>query len=163
MKIRKMGKIRRPTADEIAQLAKIDYLHLSKEEVERFVISAEDILNHLDRLDDIPEKPLPVKYPQRDRGYRPNEDEDPYNIFITKCLVRGASKGKLFGKKVGLKDNISLQGVPMTNASRLSETYIPNGKPFVLFSCCPKTIKERVDVFSEVAPMISFFAEGMPE
>jgi len=126
MKIRRMGRIRRPTTDEIIQLAKIDYLHLSKDEADKFVIAAEGILNHLDRLDDIPEKPLPIKYTSRDRGYSPSEDEDPFNIFVTKCLVRGANKGKLLGKKVGIKDNISVQGIPMTNASRLSETYIPN-------------------------------------
>ncbi len=31
----------------------------------------------------------------------------------------------------------------------MPETYVPNGKPLVLFSCCPKTIKERVDVNSK--------------
>lgn len=30
----------------------------------------------------------------------------------------------------------------------ITEDFIPNGKPYILFSCCPKTIKERVDVNS---------------
>lgn len=31
----------------------------------------------------------------------------------------------------------------------IPEEHIPNGKPYVLFSCCPKTIRERVDVNSK--------------
>jgi len=31
----------------------------------------------------------------------------------------------------------------------ISEEYIPNGKPYVLFSSCPKTIKERLEVNSK--------------
>lgn len=31
----------------------------------------------------------------------------------------------------------------------IKEDFIPNGKPYILFSCCPKTIKERVDVNSK--------------
>src|SRR5205085_3697493 len=45
--------------------------------------------------------------------------EDPLNVFIRKCLVKGAYEGPLAGKTIGLKDNISLAGIPTTNASRV--------------------------------------------
>jgi amidase len=123
---RPLGKIRCPSLDQIRQLAEFEYMNLTDEEAQGIKDLCNDLLNSIDRVDDLPQQIPKVKYPQRDIGYRPSREEDPFNIFITKCYVRGASSGKLLNKKVGIKDNISLQGVLMTNASRLSETYIPN-------------------------------------
>ena len=53
-------------------------------------------------------------------------EEDPYNAFIRRCRVVGRPTGRLAGRTVGLKDNIRLAGVPMTNGSRLLEHYVPD-------------------------------------
>ena len=58
-------------------------------------------------------------------AYRPSPEEDPHNLFIRKCHVQGASDGKLAGKRFGLKDNIMVAGVPMTNGSRFLEGFVP--------------------------------------
>lgn len=86
----------------------------------------DDMLQKIDRLDDLPIPEPAVKYRERDRGYRPSTEEDPYNAFIRKCLVEGATEGRLAGKKVGLKDNIRLAGIPMTNGSRLIPGFVPS-------------------------------------
>jgi amidase len=39
--------------------------------------------------------------------------------------VKGAADGKLRGKRVVLKDNVMLAGVPMMNGSRTLEGYVP--------------------------------------
>ena len=120
------GFLRRPTEDRLHQLAAEEYIDLSDDEARDMAILVDRYLNFADRLDDLPQPELPVKYPCRDKGYRPRPDEDPHNVFIRKCRVEGATAGKLKGKRVGVKDNISVASVPTTNGSRLLEGFTPN-------------------------------------
>ena len=39
--------------------------------------------------------------------------------------IPGAKSGKLLNKKVAIKDNIAVAGVPMMNGSKLVEGYVP--------------------------------------
>ena len=120
-------KIRRPTVDEIRRLAGASYLSLSEADALEFAAAMDVLLNDFDRLDDLPQPRFEVKYKDRDPGYRPDETEDPYNIFIRKCTVRGAASGALQGKRVGLKDAIMVAGIPMTCGSRvLGEGFVPD-------------------------------------
>jgi Amidase len=66
-----------------------------------------------------------VNYP-RPPGYRPEGEENKYNAWYVKTEIKGASSGKLAGKKIALKDNISLAGVPMMNGASTLEGYIPD-------------------------------------
>ena len=125
-RLRLAGHIRRPTADEIRYLASMEYMSLTDQETRDLELLIDGYMNWLDRLDDLPMPQLEVKYQERDKGYRPTPEEDPYNVFIRKCLVKGASEGKLAGKSAGLKDNICVAGIPMTNGSRLIPNYIPD-------------------------------------
>ena len=85
------------------------------------------LLNDFDRLDELPQPRFAVRHKDRDPGYQPDEIEDPYNIYIRKCLVRGAASGVLQGKRVGLKDAIMVAGIPMTCGSQvLSEGFVPD-------------------------------------
>jgi len=120
-----MGRIRRPTTEEIQALAAQEYMHLTPEEAEAFRGLMDGLLASIDRLDELPQPRLGPTWRERDPGYRPSPDEDPYNIYIRKCLVKGAPSGPLLGKRVGLKDNIALAGVPMTHGSRVLAGYVP--------------------------------------
>jgi amidase len=84
------------------------------------------LLDQLDQLDDLPQPRFELKYQERDPGYRPSVDEDPYNVFIRKCLVKGAATGKLAGKRIGVKDAIFVAGVPLTHGSRVLVGYTPD-------------------------------------
>jgi amidase len=78
--------------------------------------------NLVDHMTD--ELPL-VKYP-RTPGYRPHGEENKHNAWYIKTTVEGAAAGKLKGKKIVLKDNICLAGVPMTNGASTMEGYVPD-------------------------------------
>ena len=39
----------------------------------------------------IEEQRLPLRYTDRDPGYRPTAEEDPLNAFIRKCRIKGAT------------------------------------------------------------------------
>ena len=107
-------------------MAASEYMRLTEEETVDLATLIDSILRQIERLDDLSIPELEVKYRDRDKGYRPTAEEDPYNAFIRKCRVEGAPRGKLTGKTVGLKDNIRLAGIPMTNASRLMHEYVPS-------------------------------------
>jgi len=106
------------TAAEIAALAPLDWIQLRAEEAEELlpVIAA---LTDFDELVSRLEGEFTLPRPgSRDPGYSPGPDENPHNAFIRRCDVEGASSGPLTGLRVGVKDNIALAGVPMTNGSR---------------------------------------------
>jgi amidase len=120
------GFIRRPSADRIRELAAESYMTLTDEETAHLVILVDRYLKFMDRLDDLPVPEVEIRYTDRDKGRRPTPEEDPYNVFIRTCHIRGASTGRLAGKRVGIKDNISVAGVPTTNGSRMVEGFVPD-------------------------------------
>ena len=78
-----------------------------------------------DAVDAMADYVPPVKYP-RTPGYRPEGEENKYNAWYVKTEVKGAPSGKLAGKKIALKDNVSLAGVPMMNGASTLEGYTPD-------------------------------------
>ena len=48
-----------------------------------------------------------------------------FNFRYWKCDIKGAAKGKLAGKTIGIKDNVAVAGVPMMNGSKILEGYTP--------------------------------------
>ena len=66
-----------------------------------------------------------VKYP-RTPGYRPEGEENTYNAWYVKSEIKGAPGGKLAGKKVAIKDNVCVAGVPMMNGNAILEGYVPD-------------------------------------
>jgi amidase len=131
-RIRLMGKVRRPSGDRIRALAALEHMSLTDRETADLERLLDGALAMFDTLDTLPQPELPLRYPTRERGRRPTAEEDPHNAFIRKCHVAGAATGPLTGKRVGLKDNIRLAGVPMTNGSGLLADYVPTGDAVVV-------------------------------
>jgi amidase len=108
----------------VERLARLEAVELDAgeaEELQPVIASLTDFADLLDRLEG--ELSLPVPGP-RDPGFIPQPEENPYNAFIRSCRVSGSHEGPLAGLTVGIKDNISLAGVPTTNGSRLT-SYTP--------------------------------------
>ena len=70
------------------------------------------------------EKPA-VKYP-RDGGWRPSADENQLGAWYVKTSIKGKAAGKLAGRRVALKDNICLAGVPMMVGAAFLEGSVPD-------------------------------------
>jgi amidase len=75
-------------------------------------------------LDRLPDELPPVRYP-RLPGRRPAPEENRLGAWYVKTEIAGAPSGKLAGKRVALKDNICLAGVPMMNGASTLEGYVP--------------------------------------
>ncbi|MBM3299570.1 MAG: amidase, partial [Deltaproteobacteria bacterium] len=114
-----------PTLEELSRIAQQYHLHLSTDDLKVYQSIIEGAIGSYRRVAELKEPKLIVKYP-RERGDRPAQSENPLNAWYWKCSIKGASSGKLAGKKVALKDNICLAGIPMMNGSALLEGFVPD-------------------------------------
>jgi amidase len=116
--------VRLPTVEQLLEIAGSFGMKLTSEDAASFRGLMTGSIAAYNRLDELPEPKLPVKYP-RTSGYRPAAQENPWNAWYYKTNIRGADNGVLAGKKVAVKDNICVAGVPMMNGSRVLEGYVP--------------------------------------
>src|SRR5258705_7386757 len=116
---------RLPTAAEILELARGFGMTLTEADASSFRGLMAGSMASYGRLDELAEPKLPVRY-ARTPGYRPPERENPLNAWYWKCEIQGAAGGPLSGKKIAVKDNICVAGVPMMNGSRVLEGYVPD-------------------------------------
>jgi amidase len=121
-----------PTRPELDRLAKSFHLDLHPDELDAISELAGAVLGGFRRLDEYADETLEVKYPRDGAGYRPLGDDNPSNGWAWKCSVKGAQDGPLAGKKAGLKDNISLAGIPMLNGTPMMEGFVPRNDATVV-------------------------------
>src|SRR6266700_1731514 len=117
--------VRRPTLDQLRSVAEDLGMHMGDEELKSYDTLMQANYAAYDAVDAMPDYVPAVTYP-RTPGYRPEGEENKYNAWYVKTTVKGASSGKLAGKKIALKDNICLAGVPMMNGASTLEGYTPD-------------------------------------
>lgn len=117
--------IERPNVEELQQLALRLHMTLTKEEAEEYLSILQPNFDAYDLIDSLPDNKPEVRYP-RGEGHFPSKEENPHNAWYYKTEVKGATTGKLAGKTVVLKDNVSLAQVPMMNGSSTLEGHIPS-------------------------------------
>jgi len=117
--------LRKPPLDELGRIAKSYGLDASAEDLASFRNLMDGVLASYRRLDQFAEPTLPVKYP-RNAGYRPPASENRLNAWYWKCSINGATSGPLAGKKIAIKDNVCVAGIPMMNGSAVLEGYVPD-------------------------------------
>ena len=120
-----MSTVRRPTLEQMHDIVDSLHLSMSQGEVAEYMDVLEGTFQAYDRVNQLPDYLPPVRYP-RTPGYRPGANENPLNAWAVKTEVRGAAHGPLSGKRVVLKDNICLAGVPMMNGASTLEGYVPD-------------------------------------
>ena len=116
--------LRLPSEEDLRNSARANHFDVTDEEMAAFQELTPSIFQVYEQLYQMPEARQPIKYPDRDPGYRPSPEEDPYNAIIRRCTLKGAPSGILAGKRVGLKNNVCVAGMPMTCASLVLEDYL---------------------------------------
>ncbi|KAL4226756.1 hypothetical protein ACF0H5_014736 [Mactra antiquata] len=117
--------VRAPDAEELKELSKEWGFHIPDDELSEIRDYMCGFLHEYEVVDSLVSPSLDVKYP-RTPGYRPEPEDNLCNAWYWKCDIKGASSGPLFGKTIGIKDNICVAGVPMTNGSKVMEGYVPD-------------------------------------
>ena len=115
-----------PSKQDLIDAASRNFLSLTDEELDGLHSLIQPIFSHLELLDGLASSAIEQSVTDRDPGKRPSPEDDPYNAILLRCLIKGSSSGKLSGIKVGLKDNISVAGVPMTCGSDFLPDYTPD-------------------------------------
>lgn len=118
-------RLRRIRRSELQDYARLAGFELDDDELDEFQTITEAISRVVDPF--IAQSPPPPERrpARRDPGRRPTAGEDPLNAVIRWCSVSADVDGPLAGKRIGLKDNMALAGVPMSCASRVLDGYVP--------------------------------------
>ena len=114
-----------PTIDQLRACAAELGMHPSDDYLEAARRVVGPLVDAYRRLEGVPDDLPEVKYP-RTPGYRPDAAENPHGAWYVKTAIKGAGHGKLAGKRVAIKDNICVAGVPMMNGASVMEGYVPD-------------------------------------
>jgi amidase len=113
-----------PTVEQLREIAEQVGLSLTQEDLKSFIGLMAPSVAGYNVVDAMPDNLPEVKYP-RTPGRRPPPEENKHNAWYYKTSVKGAPNGKLKGKKIVVKDNVMLAGVPMMNGAATLEGYMP--------------------------------------
>jgi amidase len=116
--------VRLPTVEQIRDLGSEFGLVLNSDELSAFQQAFKGSLASYARLEQLVSPSLAPVFP-RSPGYRPSPSENVYGAWYWKTDICTGAEGLLKGKKVAIKDNICVAGVPMMNGSALLEGYVP--------------------------------------
>lgn len=109
--------LRAPSAEEAQRAAAAEHIPMELDEAEEISRMLADAFVAVARLDELPQPRVELRHQTRDPGHVPSREEDPFNAFARACRVPGVADGPLAGLSFGVKDNIAVAGVPLTNAS----------------------------------------------
>lgn len=114
-----------PGPEDLIDLAARQGLTLTASELQAFgELVAGTLASSYARLDELGEPAVPVVR-DRESGWRPSDAENPLGAWYWRCEIRGEADGPLAGKRLAVKDNTNVAGIPMMNGSRLVEGYVP--------------------------------------
>ena len=136
------GSLQSTEFDDISRAGRQLGIDLSPEASALFCRLGSDLAFAYRRVDELPEWHPPLKY--LDRNYvRPSPAHNRLGAWLVKAGIKGATAGKLAGKRVVVKDTIAVAGLPMTDGTELLADYVP---PF------DATVVQRVlDAGGEIA------------
>ena len=116
--------VRVPSPAELRGVAERIGFSLDVAELDSFIELMAPNIDYYNQIEAMPDELPSVRYP-REPGYRPEAEENPHNAWYVKTAISGAAEGKLKGKRIALKDNIMLAGVPMMVGASILEGYAP--------------------------------------
>ena len=119
--------IEQPRKEDLKRIANENHFQLSDAEADAIGAMLPPIIAFLDRIDQTLIEPSPSvqRYRERDAGRHPTRAEDPLNAVVRKICVKGAASGKLKGKRIGVKDSVSIAGIPISGGSNILDGFVP--------------------------------------
>ena len=122
---RRAMSVRRPTHSQLKDIVRELGMNMPDQRIDEFLVVMDETISAYDAVDAMPDYLPEVIYP-RTAGYRPSAEENPLNAWYIKTDIKGAPRGALSGKRVALKDNVCLAGVPMMNGASTLKGYTPD-------------------------------------
>lgn len=115
-----------PTAEEVKRIAREHHIELTVDELAALQGMMRGQLELIEQIDALPARTLNsvTRYRDRKAGERPSAKDDPLNAIVTRCSVKGAASGPLKGKRVGVKDSVSVAGIPASGGSSVLKGHV---------------------------------------
>ena len=117
--------VKSPNLDQLRRVAESLGMTMSDAELASYHALMQGNVAAYEAIDLMADYVPAVTYP-RTPGYRPEGEENRYNAWYVKSEIKGAATGKLAGKRVAVKDNVCVAGVPMMNGASILEGYTPD-------------------------------------
>jgi amidase len=124
-----------PSIDQVRALGDSLGMEVTEDYAKSFINFIQPFGDGYRLLASLPDDVPAIKH-LRGAYYRPEGDENKYGAWIVKTHIKGASGGKLAGKKVAVKDTYAVAGVPLTNGASVLEERIVSTT-----ACAPSTIR----------------------
>jgi amidase len=109
--------------DDVAGIAAAYNLHLTSQDITSFRSLADAMLTSYDEVERRFAASLPAR-PSRS-WQRPAAAENPLGAWYVTTQIRTRGDGPLAGRRVAVKDNIEVAGVPMMNGSAAVAGFVP--------------------------------------
>lgn len=99
----------------------------SREEAETFQILLAETLDMFERTEKLvePSERHPDGHRLRENHGPPDPADDPLNAWVRRCRIEGENGGLLADRRIAVKDNVSIAGMPMTCGTRFLRGYTP--------------------------------------
>lgn len=75
-------------------------------------------------IDDLPEPDRPTDVAGR-KWTRPAAEDNPWNAWYVTARIRESETGRLAGKRIAIKDNVFVAGLPLMNGTTVLDGYTP--------------------------------------
>lgn len=115
--------IERPTALALAQIAAGYGLEVTPDDLEHYRVAAGDSMAAWDLVEAIYAEHAPT--PPNRTWICPSENDNPWGAWFVRTEVQECSDGPLAGRRIVIKDNTSVAGVPLMDGSTMLDGFIP--------------------------------------
>jgi amidase len=114
----------RPDPVDVQALGRRWQVNLSTDDASCYAEFLDELLGDVDKLE------APASAQEATRSYPDRVawrgGQDPFNAIVHRCSIAGGGEGPLAGKRVSVKDSISIGGVPLTAGSPILGDYVPD-------------------------------------
>ena len=115
--------IDQPDAQGFEALATANRLAIDPTDLSTYLGAATGLLQSWNVVEELYTEVAPV-IPERACS-RPSEEENPLGAWYVTTEITGTPDGPLAGRRVAIKDNTAVAGIPMMNGSRTVEGFVP--------------------------------------
>jgi amidase len=113
------------SVDDLRADAQAVGFNLSDAELKAIETYVNDFQKAADRIrNSTPPAPAP-KYGPRNAAH-PAASDNPLGAWYVTTSIKGAAAGPLAGKKIVIKDNVCVAGIPMMNGTKVMEGFVPD-------------------------------------
>ena len=114
-----------PTPDQLKRIAEEMNLSLTESDIASFLALMQPSIDGYNVVDQLPDNLPPVKYP-RTPGYRPAaRGERAQRLVLQVARSRARRRASSRARRLVIKDNVMVAGVPMMNGASTLEGYTP--------------------------------------